>query len=245
MIQRMFAGFTFVGGVALVCAAAAALIVLVYLWRRPALTLGVQLWLLFGLGVLPLITAAFGNAAGLHATQQVEFCSSCHVMLAHTGDVLDLDSQSLAARHSRNKSFGQQSCYTCHADYGMFGAVFTKLNGMQHVYHYLRTYRHKTLEETLPELHLYKPFPNANCMQCHSTTNRLWLTLEDHASAVADVRSGKVSCASAGCHGYAHPFSKSKPTESAETDDVEARPRADEHRFEARPRADEHRKEAP
>jgi cytochrome c-type protein NapC len=208
MILRMFDELTASGAIALACALLAALIVVVYLLKRPAFTLATQLWLLFGLGVLPLITAGFGNAAGLHATKEVRFCSSCHVMLAHTGDVLDLDSQSLAARHSRNTLFGDQSCYTCHADYGMFGAVFTKLNGMTHVYHYLLTYRKKTLEETLPELHLYKPFANANCMQCHSTTNRLWLNLNDHAAAVADVRSGKLSCASEGCHGYAHPFSK-------------------------------------
>ncbi len=208
MIARMFESFSATGAIALGSAGLAALIVIAYLWRRPAFTLAAQLWLFLGLGVLPLATAGFGNAAGLHATKQVRFCSSCHVMLAHTGDVLDPDSQSLAARHSRNALFGEESCYTCHADYGMFGAVFTKLNGMSHVYHYLLTYRKKTLEETLPELHLYKPFANGNCMQCHSTTNRLWLNLDDHASALVELRSGKVSCASEGCHGYAHPFTK-------------------------------------
>jgi cytochrome c-type protein NapC len=88
---------------------------------------------------------------------------------------------------------------------------------MQHVYHYLMTYRNKTLEETLPELHLYKPFPNGNCMQCHSTTNRIWLNIDDHAAALDDVRSGKVSCASAGCHGQAHPFSKPTPDAGLES----------------------------
>jgi hypothetical protein len=220
MMARML-GLAATSSIALVAAVIAAAIVLFYLWRKPAFTLATQLWLLFGLGLLPLITAGFGNAAGLHATKQVQFCSSCHVMLAHTADVLDINSQSLAARHGRNASFGEEACYTCHADYGMFGAVFTKINGMQHVYHYLKTYRHKTLEETLPELHLYKPFANGNCMQCHSTQNRLWLNIEDHASALADVRSGKVSCASAGCHGYAHPFSKAKHAEETAHREVE------------------------
>lgn len=210
---------TGVGAVALGSAVIAGAIVVGYLLWRPAFTLATQLWLLFGLGVLPLLTAGFGNAAGFHATKQVHFCSSCHVMLAHTGDARDGRSQSLAARHSRNPAFGEESCYTCHADYGLFGAVFTKLNGMSHVYHYLKTYRKKTLAETLPELHLYKPFPNHNCMQCHSTTTRLWLDVNDHVSALPDVRSGKVSCASEGCHGYAHPFTKAAREEHVAMED--------------------------
>jgi cytochrome c-type protein NapC len=203
------------GAVALAAAGIAAAIVIAYLLKKPAFTLATQLWLLLGLGFFPLLTAGFGNAAGFHATKSVEFCSSCHVMLAHSGDALDLDSQSLAARHSRNAAFGEESCYTCHADYGMFGAVFTKLNGMRHVYHYLTEYRSIPLAEALTEIHIYQPFPNTNCMQCHSTTTRLWLDVNDHVSALDDVRSGKLSCASEGCHGYAHPFTKAARAVSA------------------------------
>jgi cytochrome c-type protein NapC len=32
-------------------------------------------------------------------------------------DAEDPGSQSLAAIHSRNNRFGEQSCYVCHADY--------------------------------------------------------------------------------------------------------------------------------
>ncbi len=202
------------GIVALVCAALGALIVLVYLIKRPTFHFATQLWLFLGLGVLPILSALSGNAAGLQATKEVQFCGSCHVMLAHTGDAQDPHSQSLAARHSRNPAFGEESCYTCHADYGMFGAVFTKLNGMVHVKEYLGKYRKQTLQETLPELALYKPLPNTNCMHCHSTTTRLWLDVPDHGSALPQVRRGEVSCASAGCHGYAHPFTKAAREEA-------------------------------
>ncbi len=196
------------GLVAIACSLLAALILATYLIKRPALGIGTRLWLLLGLGVLPIGTALTGNVAGMQATKSVQFCGSCHVMLAHTGDAQDPMSQSLAARHSRNAMFGDESCYTCHADYGMFGAVFTKINGMHHVYAYLMSYRDKPLEEALPELALYKPLPNASCMQCHSTTNRLWRDVGDHASSRDDVLVGKVSCASEGCHGFAHPFTK-------------------------------------
>lgn len=196
------------GALALGCAVLSALLILGYLIKRPPFHAGTQLWLFFGLGVLPMATAVSGNVAGFEATKTVHFCSSCHVMLAHTGDARDPHSQSLAARHSRNRLFGGESCYSCHADYGMFGAVFTKINGMHHVYGYLTEYHAKTLDEALAELEMFKPFPNQNCMQCHSTQNRGWLNINDHRASLDGVRKGEISCASAGCHGYAHPFTK-------------------------------------
>jgi hypothetical protein len=196
------------GGLALFCAVLSGSIIVWYLVKKPPFDFPTQAWLFVGLGVLPLGAALSGNVAGYEATKTVHFCSSCHVMLAHTGDARDPRSQSLAARHSRNPMFGAESCYTCHADYGMFGSVFTKLNGMHHVQKYLTEYHAYTLDEALPKLALYEPFPNHNCMQCHTTTTKGWLDVRDHAAAVADLRSGTVSCASEGCHGYAHPFSK-------------------------------------
>jgi hypothetical protein len=47
---------------------------------------------------------------------------------------------------------------------------------------------------------------NGNCMECHSTRDPLWLKVADHGSVLDDVRARRVSCASAGCHGLAHPF---------------------------------------
>jgi cytochrome c-type protein NapC len=179
-----------------------------YLIKRPAFVLGTQLWLLLGLGILPMLTAASGSVAGYEATKTVQFCSSCHVMLMHTGDAHDPRSQSLAARHSRNPSFGDGSCFACHADYGMFGDVFTKINGMHHVYGYLLEYHAIPLEEAVPMIELFRPYPNNNCMQCHSTTTQLWLNVAEHSAALTELREGSVSCASAGCHGFAHPFSK-------------------------------------
>jgi cytochrome c-type protein NapC len=196
------------GGLAIACSLLSAVVLIVYLIKRPPFTLTTQLWLFLGLGILPLGTALAGNVSGFEATKRVHFCGSCHVMLAHTGDAADPHSQSLAARHSRNNLFGDESCYACHADYGMFGAVFTKINGMHHVASYLQEYGKMPLDDALAVLETFKPFANVNCMQCHSTKNELWLDVADHAGALSDVRSGKVSCASQGCHGYAHPFTK-------------------------------------
>ena len=52
----------------LATAAAAAVVLLWYLVRRPALTRGTKIALLFGIGLLPIATAGNGNVACYHAT---------------------------------------------------------------------------------------------------------------------------------------------------------------------------------
>ncbi len=196
---------------ALGCAGASALLVLWYLVRRPLLTNATKLVLLAGIGVLPIMTAATGNVAGFEATKTRRFCSSCHVMTPYGNDSSDPTSKTLAARHARNAAFGDENCYTCHADYGMYGTIITKLGGLRHVYEYTLHYRNMSLEEARATIHIRKPFPNSTCIHCHSTTGPLWDAVPEHASLLDRLRDGSVSCASAGCHGPAHPFSKGPP----------------------------------
>jgi cytochrome c-type protein NapC len=191
---------------ALACTGVSALIILGYLVRRPGLNHATRLWLLLGLGVFPLGAAGAGNVQGFEATKRREFCGSCHVMKPHADDALDLASLSLSSRHARNDLFGDESCYACHADYGMFGTVLTKLGGMRHVWLYYTQYKDTPIEEAKKTIHLRAPYPNANCMQCHSTRAELWAAISDHRSSLDDVRQGRVSCASPGCHGLAHPY---------------------------------------
>jgi nitrate/TMAO reductase-like tetraheme cytochrome c subunit len=190
---------------ALACAGTASIILVVYLVRRPPLTHATKLWLLLGLGLFPIGAATAGNVQGFEATKKREFCGSCHVMIPQAMDAKDFSSISLSSRHARNKLFGDESCYECHANYGMFGTVVTKLGGMRHVWLYYTQYLHTSIAEAKETIHLRAPYPNDNCMQCHSTRDELWLANPDHAAALEDVRSDHVSCASPGCHGYAHP----------------------------------------
>lgn len=189
-------------------ASLSAVVLLWYLVRRPATTRATKVALLFGIGLLPIATAGNGNVAGYHATKAVEFCGSCHVMTPYRDDVRDGASASLASRHSRNEAFGHESCYACHADYGMFGTITTKMGGMRHVYEYVLNYRTMPTERFLETIEIRSPFPNATCIRCHSTANPGWNQVGDHASTLAEVRAGVLSCASDGCHGPAHPFSK-------------------------------------
>lgn len=190
----------------------AGVILVGYLLRRPTLTQdgprNTKLWLLLGLGVFPITSAASANIEGFKATQSRTFCGSCHVMEPHAHDSEDPSSRSLAAIHARNHGFGEDNCYTCHKDYGMYGYVLTKAGGMRHVYLYLTEYRSMPIEEAKRSIRIRAPVPNANCMYCHTTTAPRWLSIGDHASSLEAVRKGTMGCASPGCHGFAHPMTK-------------------------------------
>ena len=197
------------GYLALASAIVAAAILLHFLLKRPPLDLRTKLMLLLGLGVFPTITGLTSTVAGMEATTHRKFCGSCHTMDDHFDNAADPKAQSLAARHSRNPFFGEESCYVCHADYGMFGYALTKMGGMKHVYYYyLGGYRGMSKEESRRDVHIAKPYDNTNCRQCHTTTAHVWRSVPDHQASAAQLASNRMSCASPGCHGYAHPFSK-------------------------------------
>ena len=200
---------SWLGYLALGSAAIAAAILLHFLIMKPPLDLRAKLMLLLGLGVFPALAAATSTVAGMERTTHREFCGSCHVMAEHFLDATNPTAQSLAARHSRNPYFGEESCYVCHADYGMLGYALTKAGGMGHVYHYyLGGYREMSAEQARREIHLVKPYDNLNCRQCHTTTAHVWRDVPEHFALRQELADNRVSCASAGCHGFAHPFTK-------------------------------------
>lgn len=186
----------------LIFAAIAATMIISYLLARPPFGGSTKLWLLAALGVFPIAAAGTGNLAGFKASKTVDFCASCHLMSPYVNDARDPESKSLAARHTRIPRFGGDSCYTCHENYGMFGTVTTKMDGMKHMYVYYSKYRGADPEKT--ELKLYEPFTAKTCMTCHSTTGRVWLDNPEHQTVVDDVRKGTTSCVDDGCHGPAH-----------------------------------------
>jgi cytochrome c-type protein NapC len=188
-------------GVSLGCAAVSAVLLIRYLLRRPPLTTAVKLSLLFGVGVLPVAAALTGNVVGYEVTKRRDFCASCHTMAPYIRDAADPESTSIASFHSRNESFGDESCYVCHRDYALFGAVTTKVKGMRHLWAYYAEHRGESAPK---DLHLYAPFPNTNCTWCHSTTLPGWTDEPEHEAMAAEIRSGETSCATEGCHGPAH-----------------------------------------
>jgi cytochrome c-type protein NapC len=90
----------------------------------------------------------------------------------------------------------------------MFQTIKAKSAGLGHVWAYVTEYHSVPVDEALRRIEMHRPYPNANCIQCHSTRLPGWLEVQDHRGMLGDLRSGRVSCASRGCHGPAHPFGR-------------------------------------
>jgi cytochrome c-type protein NapC len=193
-------------GFALGLAAAAAAILIWYLIRRPRTrTFQIQMLLALGFGALPVSAAVVGNAAGYQHSSHRAFCASCHVMEPYTADAANVESRTLASRHSRNSETGDASCYFCHRDYGMYSTVATKIGGLGHVWAYYTEWKDVPAAEALETIELYRPFSNVACERCHSMQIPGWRAIDEHVSMRDELAAGTVMCASGGCHGPAHP----------------------------------------
>jgi cytochrome c-type protein NapC len=151
--------------------------------------------LLVGAALLPLAASAGGFKAELEESSRTRFCLSCHEMQDHGKTLFLDDPRALPAAHFQNRRIDRDTaCYSCHTDYALFGDVKAKLNGLRHVYvHYLGN---------VPDrMKLYQPYPNYNCLHCHDDA-RSFVEAAPHQSAMAQLRSGELSCLK--CHTVGH-----------------------------------------
>jgi cytochrome c-type protein NapC len=183
---------------AVIAALLAATMLVGFLLRRPRLDWLTKLLLFVAMGILPIAAAIAGNVSGLETMKDRRFCGSCHNMVPYARDAADLLSSSMAAVHSRNQHFGEQSCFTCHRDYGMYGGVVTKLDGLKHVWAYYYERPDKR------PLALYHPMQNDRCTRCHSTQLRTWRKVMEHQAVLENIQQNGVSCMGRACHGPAH-----------------------------------------
>ena len=55
-------------------------------------------------------------------------------MTAFVTDLENVESDTLAAKHFKNRYIQERQCYTCHSDYGFAGTLRAKLDGLGHVW---------------------------------------------------------------------------------------------------------------
>jgi cytochrome c nitrite reductase small subunit len=182
--------------------------VFVYRGRQ---TEGGALWLhLLSLGVFPLFLLAVGNFAVFEYAKEEQFCGSCHrTMKVYIDDLHNRKSESLASLHFQNRFAHSESCYSCHADYGVHGTFQAKATGLRHLYRYMtRTY---TIPITMPH-----PFPNSLCLKCHEGAKRFMAEKVhlDNDRVNPALLSGKKDCMS--CHGPAHELPKARAAAGGE-----------------------------
>jgi len=151
--------------------------------------------LLVGLVALPLLISTANVSFGLRQSSRTQFCLSCHEMQKYGMSLFADNRMALSALHYQNRSIDRDStCYSCHADYAMFGDVKAKLNGLRHVWvHYFR--------DVPDKITLYQPYASANCLHCHDDA-RKFVEAPAHAPVLDALYSGKMSCLV--CHNIAH-----------------------------------------
>lgn len=183
-----------------ISAATAALAAIILAWwalRRYLRTQdGVSKFTLFGLLAFagPWLAAIVVAINGLQM-KSPEFCNSCHTMNGHYDDLQDPHSDGLASRHFQNNWVPKEACFSCHTEYGAFGGVKAKVNGMHHVY---RQY----IGKREGELKLYRPYDNRNCLTCHGGNNRRYKAEPSHLDNEAEILANDTSCLE--CHSPVH-----------------------------------------
>jgi nitrate/TMAO reductase-like tetraheme cytochrome c subunit len=172
------------------------LVLLVVIWvqlRRGQVST-VSKALLFGsILVIPVFVVFLATAHGMQESMTVEACGACHVMDGHVRDLRNPGSDSLAAVHFKNRYIQENQCYTCHSDYGMYGTVSAKLDGLGHVWHNLRGNYPKPIK-------IAHPYSNLRCLSCHGEAQN-FLTKHEKEQ-IPKLMSGEDSCLA--CHGPAH-----------------------------------------
>ena len=178
------------------------LALLAFAWRSlgPAgVTPTVRGWLLVAVGLVPVMVAFLAFAHGLEGSTTVSACGSCHVMTPFVRDLQNVKSETLAARHFKNRYIRESQCYTCHSDYGLAGTLKAKLEGLGHVL------RYTTGRYELP-ITINQPYPNVRCLGCHGGSQKFLNAAGHPKEEMHNLLDGTVPCIA--CHGPAHPEQK-------------------------------------
>jgi nitrate/TMAO reductase-like tetraheme cytochrome c subunit len=164
----------------------------VFLWDAPDSPR--RHWvLLFAVALVPGLALVLGFGQTLDVMKQPVFCGSCHVMDPFIADLKDPASETLAAKHYKNRYIREDQCYTCHSDYGVFGPLRAKLAGVRHLVNY------ETGNYVEP-IKIREPYRIANCLHCHGEAQNFQTA---HADTLPLLESGDMSCLD--CHRPAHP----------------------------------------
>ncbi|MDX1583826.1 MAG: NapC/NirT family cytochrome c [Thermoanaerobaculia bacterium] len=169
--------------------------------RRRRLMEGFSKLLLFlGLCVLPVPVMFLGAGVGMEESKAVHFCSSCHgPMGPFISDMMDPESENLAAVHFKNRYIQREHCWTCHSDYGIAGTAEAKFRGLTHI-----TYA--ALDRWEPPIELSSPYNWRICLDCHAESALFQAPrnyAEAHEGVLEEVLAGETTCVD--CHVLAHP----------------------------------------
>jgi nitrate/TMAO reductase-like tetraheme cytochrome c subunit len=156
------------------------------------------LWKLLAFAALVAVPAAVAGVANYHTfvgVHEVDACNRCHVMRPMVNDMIDPQSDTLAARHFKNRWIPTDQCYTCHSDYGLSGDLAAKMEGFRH----LARYTTRTYTEPIEYRGV---FDNDNCLKCHANMPK-FEAVPWHHTVKESLDKNAMSCLN--CHGRSHP----------------------------------------
>jgi nitrate/TMAO reductase-like tetraheme cytochrome c subunit len=161
------------------------------------------LWKLLAFTALVAVPTAVAGVANYHTfvgVHEVDACNRCHVMRPMVNDMMDPQSDTLAARHFKNRWIPKDQCYECHSDYGLSGNLAAKMEGFRH----LARYTTRTYKEPIQYRGV---FENDNCLKCHSSMPK-FEAVPWHHTVNEPLEKNEMSCLN--CHGLAHPTRASR-----------------------------------
>jgi len=166
---------------------------------RPSVTVGAgwKILAFIGLCVLPALCIVGGMNIQMQRSEQTQFCISCHVMVPYGQSLYIDDAKYIPAQHFQNHRVpADMACYACHADYGIYGPLKDKLQGMTRIYmQYVRT------PPDPASIRVPGGYKNAQCLHCHLGA-RSFQENPVHTAIMDTLTSNQVSCLS--CHGMVH-----------------------------------------
>jgi cytochrome c-type protein NapC len=169
---------------------------------RPGLTTvrGGKILAFFGLFIFPAVAAMLGFESHVERSKETSFCLGCHIMGPYGKSLYVDDSSYIPAAHFQNARVPRdQACYTCHTDYSLYGGFKSKVRGLHHMYaQYFSTPQQP--------IRLYHPYNNRECLHCHLGARSFEQGAVHSADpqTMIDIKGGKLSCMSSGCHENVH-----------------------------------------
>ncbi len=183
----------------LICQIALSIVLAAIFLIRPSVTTGAgwKILAFIGLCVLPALCIVGGMNTHMQRSEQTRFCISCHVMVPYGQSLYVDDASHIPAQHFQNHRVPpDMACYSCHADYSIYGPLKDKMQGLKRIYmQYVSTPPNPI---TIPG-----GFQNAQCLHCHLGA-RNFEENPVHAAMIDSLKSNQTSCLTSGCHDTAH-----------------------------------------
>jgi cytochrome c-type protein NapC len=172
---------------------------------RPSVTAGTsgKIIAFIGLCVLPALCIVAGMNTHMQRSETTTFCISCHAMEGYGRSLYIDDPSFIPAAHFQNHRVpADMACFSCHADYGIYGPLKDKMRGLTRIYKQYVTSPPNPI--TIPG-----GFKNDQCLHCHAGA-RSFEESPTHSAMMDTLKSGQLSCVSSGCHDHIHPVNDLK-----------------------------------